>query len=63
MAIQLQTNMRGYVKLAEEYGLSLYTALGYLVLPTTYFDGDKPVDHIEDEDFLEKMRNKLGVVW
>lgn len=60
---QLQDNLKGYIKLAEEHELKMFDAIGYLILPTGYFDGDKPADHIEDPDFLEKMRNKLGVVW
>lgn len=60
---QLQDNLRGYVALAEKHNLGMFAAVGYLIIPTTYFDGDKPADHIEDPDFLEKMQNKLGVVW
>jgi hypothetical protein len=60
---QLQKNLHGYAKLAEKYELGVFTAVGYLVVPTLYFNGDKPADHIEDEDFLEKMTNKLGVSW
>lgn len=60
---QLQDNLIGYTKLAEEHNLGMFTAIGYLVVPTLYFDGDKPADHIEDPDFLEKMTNKLGVSW
>ena len=60
---RLQKNLQGYIDLVEQLDLDTFSAFGYLVVPTTYFDGDIPAAHIEDVDFLEKMKNKLGVSW
>lgn len=53
----------GLLKKAREVGWGEEALIFWLVTPSGYFDGDRPVDHLGDSDLAEKLRHAATVEW
>ena len=48
---------------AKEVGWDEEDLVLWLMAPSGYFDGDRPVDHLDDPNLAEKARRKATVEW
>ncbi|WP_306233259.1 hypothetical protein [Agrococcus beijingensis] len=52
------------LKLAEHHGRSAAGVISWMMAPTTYFDGGRPVDHVEAPDrLLDVAERAWGIDW
>ncbi|GAC1605368.1 MAG: hypothetical protein NVS3B6_17730 [Pseudarthrobacter sp.] len=49
--------------MAEDVGWDQEDLVFCLVSTSRYFDGDRPVDHLDDADLVDKGRQKATVEW
>lgn len=53
----------GLLKMASEVGWDEEDLILWLVAPSGYFDGDRPVEHLDDDDLVKKARQAATVQW
>ena len=51
------------LRMAKDVGWDEKDLVLWLVAPSGYFDGDRPVDHLNDENLVAKGRQKANVEW
>lgn len=49
--------------MAEGVGRDHDDLVFWLASPSRYFDGDRPMDHLDDADLVDKGRQKAMVEW
>lgn len=53
----------GLIAVAAEVGWDEEDLVFWLVSPSGYFRGERPVDHLDDADFTDKVRQAATVEW
>jgi len=52
------------IRIAAEHNYDMVDLTLLMVSPSTYFEGgSRPVDHLDDPDLPDKIRNKISVEW
>lgn len=51
------------LRMAKDVGWDEEDLVLWLVAPSGYFHGDRPVEHLNDADLVEKARQKATVEW